>query len=167
MDAVSVINSNLNVLKILEHYDFDNINHHGDMIRAKCKIHGGVNDTTFIINEHTGLWYCHAGICGGGDIFHLVAKFEKCPFPQAVTKVAEILGINIDTLEIAQESTKHIKEIQKWVKTMQKWNSKSDMQEYVIDAEIRPVTKFRSFELETLEHFELGFVDEVVSEAYA
>ena len=50
--------------------------------------------SAFVINKDTGLWYCHTGNCGGGDIFTLVERFEdfsKTDFPRTVQWLAFIL----------------------------------------------------------------------------
>ena len=80
MDATTLIQQHLDVEALLEHYGFNNIHNNGDIIRACCKLHGGDNPTAFVINKNTGLWYCHTGECGGGDVFTLVQKFEGINF---------------------------------------------------------------------------------------
>lgn len=160
MEATQLIKQHLDVEKILEHYDFDGIHHHGDMIRAKCKMHGGVNPTSFIISDE-GLWYCHAGICGGGDIYTLVQKFEECGFPESVRKVADLLGIDITNLTITERKKSYEAELRKWIRTMSSRTKKKVKEEFVVTVPIKEVTKFRSFEQETMQHFGLGYIEEI------
>jgi HK97 gp10 family phage protein len=104
MDATTLIMQNLDVPHILRHYDFDKVkSDRGGFIRSCCKLHGGSNPTSFVINEDNGLWFCHSGGCGGGDIFTLVEKLEGIPFPKAVSRVAELLGVDIENMEISDK----------------------------------------------------------------
>lgn len=161
MDAVTLISENLDVMKLLEHYDFDSINPQGDMIRAKCKIHGGINASSFVISEETGLWYCHAGICGGGNIIKLVRKLDESSFQDAVKTLADLFGLDIENMEINERPDQSVAEIKKWMKTMSSWKARENMAEYTIDAPIKDVKKFRNFLPDTLKHFQLGFVEQV------
>ena len=102
MSAVEIIKANLDVEKILEHYNAKGIAHYGDFIRCCCPIHNGDNPTAFVMNTEKGLWSCKTNDCGDGDIFTLVEKMEDMNFPQAVQKVAEILGIDINDMVIVQ-----------------------------------------------------------------
>lgn len=161
MDAVTLINENLDVVKLLEHYDFDGINPQGDMVRAKCKIHGGINASSFVISEETGLWYCHAGICGGGDAIKLVRKLDNVGFPEAVQKLADLFGLDIQNMEINERPDQSVAEIKKWMKTMSSWKERERMAEFTLGVPIKEVKKFRNFLPETLQHFQLGFVEKV------
>lgn len=160
MNAIEKINQNLNVKKILEHYEFNNIRYNGDIIRACCKIHDGNNQDAFVINEETGLWFCHTNSCGGGDIFTLVQSLEKCSFYNAVNTLANLLSIDIDGLEVKEINNKKQNELKEFIRLIQE-KRKQPYKEFIIKEQIKQVTKFRNFKKETLEHFRLGFVDEI------
>lgn len=160
MDAVTLINDSLDVEKILAHYDFSGVESHGDILRARCKIHGGPNPTSFVINEDTGLWYCHAG-CGGGDVVTLARTLDDSTFPQAVSTLASILNIDINNMELNKKKSDDEKEMSSWFKLMTKRRDRVEMEEYHIEEEVKEVTKFRDFEQATLKHFELGHVERV------
>ena len=87
MDAVSVIKQNIDVEKILRHYNVD-FKYFGDYIRCACPIHNGDNPTAFVINEDF-LWSCHTGGCGAGDVFTFIEQMEDLDFPKAVKKVVK------------------------------------------------------------------------------
>jgi DNA primase len=159
VDALTVINEHIDMEKLLEHYDFDKIDAKGSMIRACCKLHGGSNPTSFVVNTRNNLWYCHTGGCGGGDAYTLTQKIEQVDFPTSVRIVAELFGINIDNLDIKERMSTYVEEMKKWTKTMQKFNKKATHNEYIIPDETRPVTKFRQFKPETLAHFGLQHVE--------
>lgn len=159
MDAVSLLNKHIDVAKILDHYDFDHINHDGDFIRSCCKIHDGDNKSAFVIDVNNGLWFCHTGGCGGGSIYMLVQRLEECSFMSAVQRVASILSVDIENLQIIEHQERYMDDLKKWMKMMKKRRGKAEFTQYVVDSEIVPVAKFRDFKEETLDYFKVGFVD--------
>lgn len=160
MDAVTLLNDKVDMEILLKYYDFDKVRREGSIIRACCKIHGGDNPTSFVVNEENKLFYCHTS-CGGGDAFTLVQRIEKIDFPQAVRKLAELFNVDITHLHIMERKIEYMEEIKKWLKTMRSKTKKKDIQAFVIPEPIREVTKYRMFREDTLKHFGLGFVDSV------
>lgn len=160
MDAVTVINNNLDVEKLLNYYGFENIKSNGNTIRCCCKIHGGNDDTAFVINTETGLWYCHTGGCGGGDIFTLIQIMEKVDFITSVRWLSNFFNIDIQGMDIKERTENYLKEIKKFILMMRK-RSKKQFEEFFIKENIREVTSFRQFKEETLQHFKLGYVESV------
>lgn len=164
MDAVTLITQNLDVEKLLNHYDFEQIKSDGDIIRACCKLHGGNNPTAFVINRNTGYWYCHTSDCGGGDAFTLVERFEGYTREdfgyKTVPWLASFYNINIDGLQIIDRKTNYLDELKKFINIAKK-HKKKDLQEFYLQEEIHEVVKFRNFQLETLQHFKLGHVESV------
>ena len=160
MDAVTLILQHLNVEKLLIHYDFDKIHFDSNIIRACCKIHGGNNHTAFVINCETGLWYCHTGSCGGGDVFTLVQKMENIEFPSAVRWLSKFFDVDIANLHITERKINYIEDLKKFIK-MVKGKRKKTIQPFTIKEEIKEVTKYRNFKIETISHFGLGYVKKV------
>ena len=158
--AIWHIQNNLDVLKILNHYGFEKINASGKYYRACCKIHGGDSPTSFVINSENGLWYCHTTCDCGGDVFTLAEKIENINFPQAVKAIASILGIDIDGMEIGVRTNDLIKET-KNVLDIIKNNKAKELQEYVINADIKKVNGYKGFREETLKYFDVGFIEEM------
>jgi len=160
MDAVSKINEHLDIDKLLNHYQFDVSSTDSTIIRSACKLHGGSNPTGFAINRDNGLWFCHTGNCGGGDVFTLVRHFEKLEWEETVQWLASFFGISIDGLTIVEHKPSYLKDNDKFLKAMQKRKT-LELIPYFIDEEIRPVTKFRKFNETTLRTFDLGYVERV------
>lgn len=160
MDALTLLNQHIKVEEVLQHYDFDKITHDGDMIRSACKIHGGSNPTSFVINSESGLWYCHSE-CGGGDIYTLVQRMENTDFRSAVQWVAKFFNIDIQNLQINERKTNYLVDLQKWMKLMKQRKLHKVHEPFHINEEVRPVAKYRDFKPETLEKFGLGFVESV------
>lgn len=120
MDAITLIKENLDPIKILNYYDFENIKEYDDSIRACCKIHDGDNENAFVWNKNNNLWYCHTGDCGGGDVFNLIEKIDGISLTQAIHKAARILGLNIDNLQLVSQTTDLLKEQREWLKEHKK-----------------------------------------------
>lgn len=154
MDALELIKEQLDVETILDYYDFDNVKQNGSKLRACCKIHEGNQPTGFVIDIDTGLWSCHTGDCGNGDIFHLVQKLENISFPMSVHRVAEIMKLNIDDVEIVARNKKEQRELKEFLKAIKQTQTK-ELTEFTEDfAKVR-VTKFKAFKTETLQKFGL------------
>lgn len=164
MDAVQIISDNLNVEKILEHYKFEDVIDSGRYTRSCCKIHGGSNPSAFVIDNETGLWFCHTGDCGGGDVFTLSQKLDNCTFSDSVKKISEILDIDIKELEIIERKSEQIKELNKFIKTMRKTKKKKINEHYSIETEIKGLASFRKFEEKTLEFFNVGYIERLTVE---
>lgn len=159
MDAVSVIKQNIDVEKILRHYNVD-FKYFGDYIRCACPIHNGDNPTAFVINEDF-LWSCHTGGCGAGDVFTFIEQMEDLDFPKAVKKVAEILEIDIENLIIAERKNDYLKEVEKFLKYIKSKKKKKTLNEYIPRAELAQVRSFRNFNEKTLQKFELKYAKEI------
>ncbi len=160
-DVKQLILDKLNIIDLLEHYEFENINDNNDIIRACCKIHNGDNPTSFVINKE-GLWHCHSSQCGNGDIFTLVQIMEgfddKSAFPKSINWLLNFLNIN--TNQQYTPKPKYLKETQQYINHISK-NQDITFEEYNINEEIKKVSKFRNFKKETLNFFRLGYVDEI------
>lgn len=159
MDAVSVIKKNIDVERVLRHYNID-YKYHNDYIRCACPLHNGDNPTAFVINDKF-LWSCHTSDCGSGDIFTFIEKMEDVDFPKAVKITAQILGIDIDNLVIAERKDDYLKDVEKFLKYIKSRKKNKDLTEYNVNAELLQVKKFRNFQQETLKKFELMYAKEV------
>ena len=159
MNAVELIEKHIDVESILEYYNFDHITHSGNYIRSCCALHGGSNPTAFVINVETGLWSCHTGCKCSGNIFQLVQKLEEITFPYAVHKVAEILKLDINNLEIVARNAEEKKELRNFLKTLKKHESK-ELLEFKPKETPRTLKKYKEFDLSTIEYFKACYYDE-------
>ena len=152
MYAVEYINQNLNPRVVLDYYGFEGIVENDEYIRAKCKIHGGDNPTAFCWNKANNLWFCYTGDCGGGDVYTLVEKIEKCGFTDATIRVAQILGLDIGDMEVVSEDQLRKKHLRWLEKELQKHKNGGKIsnrpQSYVVSS-----TKY-SYEHETFKRFD-------------
>lgn len=160
MHATQYLQEHIDVSKLLEHYEFEHMRQEGDIIRCSCKLHGGNNSSAFVMRVTNGLWWCHTGDCGGGDIYTLVQRMEECSFAQAVEFVATFFDVDISNYDIINQKAVEEKELKMWVRTMQS-RRKSVLGAYEPQVEMRKVTKFREYTPETLEHFGLQYAPEI------
>lgn len=160
MYALDKILQSVDVDKLLEHFGFEVSNTEGSILRGKCKIHGGNNPTSFVMNRETTMWFCHTGGCGGGDAFELVQKLLHITFFESVEWLSKFFEVDITGLEILERKDKLKKELDIFIKAMKGKKTKI-INEYVISEEIKSVKSFRKFKKETLEHFKLGYVDKI------
>jgi len=160
MDAVTLIQDNLDVEKLLTYYKFDRVRSDGDLLRACCKLHGGDNPSAFVINKYKGLWYCHTGGCGGGDAFTLVQELEGVDFYTATRILSEILKLDISDMKITARKNNSKQELENFIKVM-RGRKKKDLSPFTIEEEIKNVVKYRNFREETLKFFQVGFVEKV------
>ena len=161
MDAVTAIQKHLDVEKLLEHYNFNISNSDGEFYRSACKIHGGNNPTAFVINLETGLWYCHTGSCGGGDVFTLVEHMEGCDFYGAITFLSKFFQVDIQGLDIKKNIGKrkdYLKELQEFIRIMAT-QKKVPLERYELNADTRPVRRYRDFDERTLKHFNFRYME--------
>ncbi|RJE47700.1 hypothetical protein A7K50_03365 [Dehalobacter sp. MCB1] len=157
MDAVTLINAKLDVMKLLRYYNFDHIKEDGQFIRSSCRIHRGNNPTAFVINQETGLWFCHTN-CGGGDIYTLVQKMENIDFFSAVRWLSSFYDVDITNAAIIDRKENYLKDIKKFIQIVKR-KKVTTFSEFTICEEIREVMKFRQFEKQTIDHFRLSYVD--------
>ena len=160
MDVVSYMKGLIDYEKILQHYKFEEINNHGTYIRCACKLHGGDNPTAFVMNQESGLWSCHTGGCGSGDIYTLVEKMEDVDFQSAVKFVAEFYNIDIENMEIKARTESYYKELQAFVKAI-KSRKKKTQEAIVLPSDLKELTSFRKFKQETIEKFGIKFASSV------
>lgn len=160
MNAVEMINSRLDVERVLEHFEFEHISHNGKFLRSCCKLHGGDNPSGFVIDSETGLYFCHTGGCGGGDIFRLVEQLMEIDFKHAVKWLADFLNIDISQLKLEERNKQQEQELKRWVQAI-KSRKKEKLKPHTIDVPLREVTKFRNFHESTLKHFGVGYVESV------
>lgn len=164
MNTTSLIKEKLDVERLLHHYQFEKIKDNGNTLRACCKIHDGNNPTAFVINKETGLWYCHTGNCGGGDVFTLVQKMENIDFITAVRWVVNFFNVNIEDLHLKRKAN-YLQELQKFINTLQ-IKKKYLPPPFLIDTKIQKVIKYRNFKIETLQHFSVGYVKKIHLQKY-
>ncbi len=123
----------------------------GKNFKALCPFHGE-KTPSFIVSPDRQMWHCFG--CGvGGDIFKFIMLYEHLEFPEALKFLAERAGIQIQSLNPAQQRefgvlydiTDAAKRIYK-----EALSKNHEAQEYL---------KSRGLHLDTVEEFELGYAE--------
>ena len=92
---VKEIKSRLDIVSIISRYL--TLTKSGAGYKGKCPFHK--DDTpSMTVSAEKGLWHCFG--CGeGGDVIGFVMKIERISFIEAVRRLAEEVGMTIDTVE--------------------------------------------------------------------
>ena len=159
MYANEKVIANMDVLKLLEHYNFNTTNYAGSTIRSACTIHGGNNPTSFVINTDSGLWYCHSG-CGGGDIFTLVERMEDITFKESVEFLSKFFDIDVSGLNISQNKNKLEKELKNFVGIIKRSHT-SPLETFKFVADTVGMKSYRNFTKDTLDAFNVVYAKSI------
>lgn len=160
MNAVNYIKENLTkdlIQELLSKY-CSHISDTGDGFRTNCPIHHGDNPTSFVWNYDNGLWFCHSGSCGGGDIFDFIANIYnldiETQFKTIVIKTAEELNIDIQGLKMGERASRAIKETRRWIDYMLSKKPKKNLP-YDIKkiGKLKPLNSYRNFTKNTIDYF--------------
>ncbi len=123
----------------------------GKNFKALCPFHGE-KTPSFIVSPDRQMWHCFG--CGaGGDIFKFIMLYEHLEFPEALKFLAERAGIQIQSLNPAQQREFGVLyDITDTAKRMYKeaLPKNREAQEYL---------KSRGLHLDTVEEFELGYAE--------
>lgn len=161
MSILETIVDKTDVEQLLTEFEFNHIKQDGNMIRSCCKLHDGNNPTAFVINPETGLWYCHTGNCGGGDLFTMVQQLKGLDFVNAVKWLAAYSHVDIDGETILERKENYVKEMINFIKLMRQRKEKVHFPPFYLSEPIAAVKSFRDFKPETLHYFQLGYVGSI------
>jgi len=109
---VEEIKARLNIVELIGRYVA--LKPSGQRFKGRCPFHP--DDTpSFLVSPDKGLWHCF-GCHAGGDAIGFLMKIERLSFPEALTRLAHELGIEIRTvggegkaklLQANQEAVQH------------------------------------------------------------
>ncbi|PEM30170.1 toprim domain-containing protein [Bacillus wiedmannii] len=155
MSIVKKLTDNMDVRAVLEELNFSGIKPNGSQIRACCNIHGGNNDTAFVIGKSNGMWFCHTGCQTGGDIYDLIMQVNEIGFAAAVRWLADLQGItNIDWDNEEIDENYFRDEAKKFIEQMMKKANKKELPEYQPKGmTFGPVESYRGYSPVTIEHW--------------
>ncbi len=121
---------------------------------AVCPFHDD-HDPSLSISEDKQIYKCF--VCGkGGNVFNFVKDYTKCSFPEAVAKVAEIIGRPIDLGNY--QRPKPVSKYQKHYDLMQ---DAIDFTSYALNTyageEAKDYLLKRGLDKEVIDYFEVGY----------
>lgn len=154
MSIVKKLTDNMDVRAVLEELNFQHIKSAGSQLRACCAIHEGDNPTAFVINKRTGMFFCHTGDCGGGDIFDVIMQVNEVGFAQAVRWLADLQGVTVDWEKEEIDENYFRDEAKKFIEQMMKKANKKELPEYQPKGmTFEPIESYRGYSPETIEHW--------------
>lgn len=157
MDALTLIKKHADYDLLLKEFDFKSINSTDKDIRCACGIHGGNNPSAFIVNKDNGLWFCHTGECGGGDVVTLVEKKLNLSFMDAIRWLANRFSIDLNGMDIVERTSVQQNELKKFIKAT-KARKKKEVNEISLPVG-RKITSYRDIKRETLDLFNVTYHD--------
>src|SRR5512141_157245 len=63
-----------------------------------CPFHSNTRTPAFVIWPETGTWRCFGECNDGGDVFKFLMKRENIDFREALTRLAQRAGVQLDEL---------------------------------------------------------------------
>ena len=93
------IKSVINLDMLLSRLGFQITGTNDREIRARCKIHGGSNPTSFVMNKAFKKWVCFSNNCEeefGRDVVGLIRATTRCSFTEALEMLSFMTGISLD-----------------------------------------------------------------------
>ena len=159
MDALTLIKKHADYEVLLKEFDFKSINSTNKDIRCACGLHGGNNPSAFVVNKDNGLWYCHTGGCGGGDIVTLVEKKLNISFIEAVNWISHRFDIDLNGLELKERTAIQQGELNKFVKAI-KARKKKEFNEINLPVG-KNVTSYAGISEESLKKFGITYHESV------
>lgn len=143
-------------------YSASHIKDTGNAYQCTCPIHYGDNENAFVWRYDNYLWYCFTGCQCGGDVFDFIAYKNDLStehdFKQVVNKTAEILKLDISSLEIGERTNEHIKDTRKWIEFVS-WKKKITQKQYDISllGEIKDITRYKNYGKDIIDNFNIKY----------
>ena len=145
MSLQDIIVSKCNLVDYVSQYT--DLRQRGETWRGCCPIHGGKNETSFVVFK-TGFYYCHA--CGScGNVINFFADKEGVSYNAALERLASELNIDVSNYKDYSDS-----------KTLVQGNERYMlMTKRQIELAMDYLTKDRGFTRQTIDEFNLGWYD--------
>ena len=93
MSAVDDIKGRLDILDVVSHYV--QLQRSGRSYKAVCPFHSERTPSFFIFPERQS-WRCFGACATGGDVFSFVMKVENLDFKEALTRLAQQAGVQLE-----------------------------------------------------------------------
>ena len=160
MDALSLVKKHADYDVLLNEFDFKSIDSGNKEIRCACGLHGGNNPSAFVVNKDNGLWFCHTGGCGGGDIVTLVEKKLGLTFTESVEWLSNRFNIDLQGVDLIERTELQQSELKAFTKAIRARKGKNV--NVIQLPEGKKLSSFRDFKKETLQLFSLSYHDKVI-----
>lgn len=154
-DDLKSIRNRADIVDVMSHYI--PLNKNGRNYTAKCPFHDD-HDPSLNISVDKQIFKCF--VCGaGGDVFGFVSKIEQVSFPEAVSKVADLIGYSlskpIQTIEKKADPNEKYYNINQSYIDFMKYELMTDQGALAYD-----YLKKRKMNEDILKRFEIGYAPE-------
>lgn len=140
------------------------INDNGNELRSQCVIHKGDNDSAFVVNLETNLWFCFTRCLIGGDLFDLIDAIYKPPtFKANIIMCCDLLGLSFSNEELNSVIERDMKEQREFVQHMVNQTKKKQNNPYNLEllGTHRTINNYRGFESSILNSYEITYIEEL------
>ncbi|MDD6229999.1 MAG: DNA primase [Lactimicrobium massiliense] len=152
-DEINAVRAKADIVDVISHYL--QVHKQGRMYKAVCPFHDD-HDPSLNINPDMQIYKCF--VCGaGGNVFSFVQRYEHVSFPEAVGKVADMIGFPLSSSpvkkkrEVDPHRQRLYDALQETINyTMYELNSTDG-------AAARSYLKGRGMDDHTLERFQIGW----------
>ena len=96
MSEIDEIKARLDILDIVS--ENVQLKRSGKNYTGFCPFHANTRTAAFVVWPETGTWRCFGECNDGGDIFKYVMKREGWDFPEALRRLADARGVELNSL---------------------------------------------------------------------
>lgn len=150
-DAIEQIKDKIDIVELVRQY-VPGLKRAGKLYKACCPFHHE-KTPSFTCSSEKGLYYCF-GCQEGGNIFNFVMKMENLSFREALEKLADMAGVELEPAKLLTAEEQRRATTRKVLDFARAYYHKNLFSRAGEGA--RTYVKSRNLTKETCEHFELG-----------
>ena len=150
-DAIEQIKDKIDIVELVRQY-VPNLKRAGKLYKACCPFHHE-KTPSFTCSSEKGLYYCF-GCQEGGNIFNFVMKMENLSFREALEKLADMAGVELEPAKLLTAEEQRRATARKLLDFARSYYHKNLLSRAGEGA--RTYVKSRNLTKETCEQFELG-----------
>ena len=150
-DTLEQIKDKIDIVELVRQY-VPNLKRAGKLYKACCPFHHE-KTPSFTCSSEKGLYYCF-GCQEGGNIFNFLMKIENLSFREALEKLADMAGVELEPAKLLTADEQRRATARKVLDFARAYYHKNLLSRAGTQA--RTYVKSRNLTKETCEHFELG-----------
>lgn len=150
-DTLEQIRDKIDIVELVRQY-VPNLKRAGKLYKACCPFHHE-KTPSFTCSSEKGLYYCF-GCQEGGNIFNFLMKIENLSFREALEKLADMAGVELEPAKLLSADEIRRADTRKVLDFARTYYHKNLLARAGQGA--RTYVKSRNLTKETCEHFELG-----------
>ena len=150
-DAIEQIKDKIDIVELVRQY-VPGLKRAGKLYKACCPFHHE-KTPSFTCSSEKGLYYCF-GCQEGGNIFNFVMKMENLSFREALEKLADMAGVELEPAKLLSGEEMRRSSARKTLDFARSYYHKNLLSR--AGEQVRTYVKSRNLTKETCEQFELG-----------